>query len=143
MQPWVMVAKDIFPFATMTDGCKKVNFMEFFFIKSIFLVEISQMWCSKCHFHGKIPWNYSLRNCQAWLRREKYPSQPWLMRKIFSPLLPSLMVAKALISWDFPIIFMKISWLLKTCICLWIWRKKKANFISHSSKWIPRILNLI
>ena len=25
-----MVAKDIFPFATMTDGCKKVNFMEFF-----------------------------------------------------------------------------------------------------------------
>ena len=30
LQPWVMVAKDIFPFATMTDGCKKVNFMEFF-----------------------------------------------------------------------------------------------------------------
>ena len=25
-----MVAKDIFPFATMTDGWKKVNFMEFF-----------------------------------------------------------------------------------------------------------------
>ena len=25
-----MVAKDIFPFATMNDGCKKVNFMEFF-----------------------------------------------------------------------------------------------------------------
>ena len=25
-----MVAKDIFSFATMTDGCKKVNFMEFF-----------------------------------------------------------------------------------------------------------------
>ena len=28
-QPWVMVAKDIFPFATMTDDYKKVNFMEF------------------------------------------------------------------------------------------------------------------
>ena len=25
-----MVAKDIFTFATMTDGCKKVNLMEFF-----------------------------------------------------------------------------------------------------------------
>ena len=25
-----MVAKDISPFATMTDGCKKVNFIEFF-----------------------------------------------------------------------------------------------------------------
>ena len=25
-----MVEKDIFPFATMTDGCKKVNFKEFF-----------------------------------------------------------------------------------------------------------------
>ena len=27
-QPWVIFSKDIFPFVTMTDGCKKVNFME-------------------------------------------------------------------------------------------------------------------
>ena len=31
-----MVAKDIFPFATMTDGCKKVNFMECFSKINIF-----------------------------------------------------------------------------------------------------------
>ena len=30
LQPWVMVAKDIFPFATITDSYKKDNFMEFF-----------------------------------------------------------------------------------------------------------------
>ena len=30
LQPWVMVGQDIFPFATMTDACKKVNFMEMF-----------------------------------------------------------------------------------------------------------------
>ena len=29
LQPWLMVAKSIFPFATMTNGCKKENFMEF------------------------------------------------------------------------------------------------------------------
>jgi hypothetical protein len=31
-----MVAKDIFPFATTTDGCEKPNFMGFFHEYSIF-----------------------------------------------------------------------------------------------------------
>ena len=30
LQPWIVVAKDIFTFATMMDVCKKSNFMEFF-----------------------------------------------------------------------------------------------------------------
>ena len=30
LQPWAMVAKDIFLFATMTDRCKKISFMEIF-----------------------------------------------------------------------------------------------------------------
>ena len=38
-QPWVMVAKDFFPFATMTDGCKKVSFKEFL-NKTLFFCEI-------------------------------------------------------------------------------------------------------
>ena len=29
LQPWVMVAKNIFPFATMTEGCKKVILWSF------------------------------------------------------------------------------------------------------------------
>ena len=28
-QPWLMVAKDIFSFATVTDGCEEANFMGF------------------------------------------------------------------------------------------------------------------
>ena len=59
-----------------------------------------------------------LRNHDSWLR------------KIFSPLQPWLTVAKRLISWDFPIIFMKISWLLKICIYLWIWQKKSQFHFS-------------
>ena len=30
LQPWVMIAKDIFPFITMDDSCKEMNFMVFF-----------------------------------------------------------------------------------------------------------------
>ena len=29
LQPWIILAKDIFPFATVTDSCKEVNFMGF------------------------------------------------------------------------------------------------------------------
>ena len=47
LQPWVMVAKNIFPFAIVTDGCKKVNFMEFFnqinIFSENFLVRVSKM----------------------------------------------------------------------------------------------------
>ena len=62
-----------------------------------------------------------LRNHDLWLRRIFFLLQPWLA------------VAKRLISWEFPILFMKMSWLLKTCICLWI-LQKRANLISYSSK---------
>ena len=48
-----MVANDTIPFATMTDDCKRVNFMEFL-IKFQLFVKISKKWCQKCHIHGEI-----------------------------------------------------------------------------------------
>ena len=30
LRPWVMVAKNFFPFTTVTDGFEKINFMGFF-----------------------------------------------------------------------------------------------------------------
>ena len=51
----------------------------------------------------------------------------WFWR-IFSTLQPWLTVAKKLISWDFPIIFMQMSWLLKTCMDLWTWQKKSLFY---------------
>ena len=38
-----MVAKDIFPFVTMTEGRKKVNFMEFFNKIPIFYVNFLEV----------------------------------------------------------------------------------------------------
>ena len=49
-----MVAKDIFPFATTTDGCKKVNFMEFFNTIYIFS-ETFQNMVSKMPFSWENP----------------------------------------------------------------------------------------
>ena len=95
------------PFATMADGCKKVTLMEFF-NKFTFFVKLSEKLCPKCSIHGK---NHELslfatvyhsckeknilRNHDSWLQRKFFPLPPWLT------------VAKRLISWDFPILFMK------------------------------------
>ena len=113
VQPWITGAKDVFPVATLTVGCKMVNFMEFF-NKIYIFCETLQTIISKTIFMGNGKISQSVT-----VARQKYPSQPWLM------------VANMLISQDFPIIFMQVSWLLKTCIDLWIWQKW-ANFISHS-----------
>ena len=56
LQPSVMVAKDIFPFATVTDGCKEANFMGF----SHYIYEneltsenmyLPMNWAKKSQFH--------------------------------------------------------------------------------------------
>ena len=129
-----MVVKDIFLFATMTDRCKKVNFMVFFnkipFFVWKFLISGVQNAIFIVKSHETIHFatvSYGckgkniLRNHDSWWQRIFFPWQPWLT------------VAKRLILWYFPITFMKMSWLLKTCIYLWFWQKR-ANFISHSSK---------
>ena len=58
-----------------------------------------------------------LCNHDSWLQRLFFPLQPWLM------------VAKRLNSWDFTIIFIKISWLLKICIYLWTLQKRANLFL--------------
>ena len=126
LQPWVMVAKDIFPFKTMTDGCKKFNFMEFF---------------NKIHIFCEIL--QEVVQPSVTVAKEKYPSQQWLM--VAMDIFPFATVTDGCKEADFmgfPVIFLKTSWFLKACIYLWIWQKR-ANLISHSSKSIPRILNLI
>ena len=50
-----MVAKDIFPSATMTDGCKKFNFMEFFKKIYIFCETLQQKNVSKMPYSWENP----------------------------------------------------------------------------------------
>ena len=53
-----MVAKDTFPFATVTDGCKEANFMRFFhniyenwFISENMYLPMNLAKKKKCQFH--------------------------------------------------------------------------------------------
>ena len=98
-QPWLMVAKDIFSLSTVADNCKEDNIMGF----SHYIYETQLNSENMC-----LPINLAKKS-------QFYDS---LLQRIFFPLQPWLMVAKRIISWDFPIIFMKMSWLLKTCIYL-------------------------
>ena len=97
-----MVAKDFFPFATMSwlpwlRVTKRLISWNFW-IKFPFFVKISKTWCLKCHIHGKIPQNLPLCNRQSWLQRENILCihDSWL-RRIFYPLQPWLTVVKRLI----------------------------------------------
>ena len=121
LQPWVMVVKDIFPFATITDGFKKVTFMELFHKIQFFFVKNFQKVMPKMPF--------------SWEKPMKIASSQ-----------PSVMVAKYIFRFaivtdgckeanfkKFSHLFMKMSWLLKACIYLWIWQKR-SKFTSHSSK---------
>ena len=121
-QPWIMVAKDIFPFATMTDGCKKVNFIELFWKilrsgvqNAIFMGNSHEISIFATVRHGCKGKNI-LCNHDSWLQRIFFALQPWLT------------VAKRQILWDFPIIFIKMRWLPKTCIYLWFWQNSEFNF---------------
>ena len=142
--------------ATMSHGCKgcfslcnhdgllqKGYFHEIFQWNSHLLWKILKSGVQNAIFMGKSQENSLfatvshrckgkniLCNYDSWLQRIFFHLQTWLT------------VAKRLISWDFPILFMKMSWLLQACIYLWIWQKR-ADSISHSSKYIPRIKNLI
>ena len=135
-QPWFMVAKDIFPFATMTDGCKEVNFMEFL-IKFPFFVKTSKNWCPKCHIHGKIPWNLPLCNRQSRFQREKYPPQPWVMvaKDIFSFATVTDFCEEANFMGFFHYIYENELSSENMYWPLFLAKKnKKNNFISHSLK---------
>ena len=113
LQPWLMLAKRLTSWI-----CS---------IKFLFLVKISKMWFPKCHIHRK-SYEISLFATVSHRCKEKTVlcnHDSWLPR-IFLPSPPWLTVAKRLMLWEFSIIFMKISWLLKTCIYLWFWQKKKS-----------------
>ena len=107
LQPLVMVAKDIIPSATITEGCKKVILMEFLDKIHIFCEHFKEV-VSKMPYWWEIP--MKLGSLQL-----------------------SVTVAKRQILWDFPNIFLKLSWLHKTCNYLGIWQNR-ANSIFHSSK---------
>ena len=105
LQPWVMVAKDIFPSATMTDGCKKV-ILCIFSIKFTFLWKLPVSGVQNSIFMGKsheisvfatvshgckgenILWNhyswlqriFSLCNRDWWLWRGKFY---WIFHYIY------------------------------------------------------------
>ena len=133
LQSLVMVLKDISPLQPRVTVAKTLISWNF----SI----ISKFWWTFQEVVPKVPYSWEnpiklaslqpsvtvakekniLRNHDSWLQRIFFPFQPWLT------------VAKRIISWDFPIIFMKKSWLLKTFNYLWIWQKR-AHFISHFSK---------
>ena len=70
-----MVAKDIFPFATVTDGCKEASFMgfphEYGILGTTFRKVTPQVWF--------LLLNLPFCNCQSWLQGGKYPLQPLLM----------------------------------------------------------------
>ena len=118
----VKVAKNNSASAAVTDGCGEMILTELSHEYGI-LTMISSKYLENCFnfglfatiSHGCEGENI-LRNHESWLRKIFFPSQPCVT------------VAKRLISWDFPTIFMKISWLLKTCVYLWIWQKKKSQF---------------
>ena len=104
LQPWVIVANNIFPFSKRS-----------------------------------ISWNFSMKSTFLWNFPKSGVQNAIFMRKsheisLFATVSHGCKGKNILgISWDFPIVFMKTSWLLKTRSYLWIWRKR-ANFISHSSK---------
>ena len=64
-----------------------------------------------------------IHNHDPWLRRIFFPSQLWLT------------VANRLISWDFSIKFMKMSWLLKTCILYEFGKKEPIYFLNLQSRF--------
>ena len=122
-----MVAKEIFLFVTMTGACKKVNFMDFF-LSTIF-VKLPKKNSQTVIFMGKsheLSLFATIGHC--WKGKNILRNHDSWFWRIFSTLQPWLTVAKKLISWDFPIIFMQMIWLLKTCMDLWTWQKKSLFY---------------
>ena len=133
LQPWVIVVKDIFPFAIfamMNDSYKKVTFIEVFNKILIFCKNFQEV-------VSKVPysWNNSMKLASL------QPSVTVAKRKIsfatmthgcegyFSLRNRDWRLQRWPISWDFPILFMKMNWLLKTCIYLWVWQKEPISFL--------------
>ena len=109
----LLYLKNYYSFATISLGCEGYflqNYPKRGVQNAIFMVKSYEVNLFATLSHG-CKGEQILCNHYSWLRRILFLFKLWLT------------FAKRLISWNFPNLFMKISWLLKTCIHTWIWQK--------------------
>ena len=115
LQPWLMVEK------------RKISWN--FKIISTFLWNFPKSSVQNAIFMGKShEISFFAIVSHGCIGKNIFGNHDWWFQRILFPLKPWLTLAKRLSSCDFPNVYLKMSWLLKTWIYLWIRQKKQFHF---------------